>query len=74
MLNVLFKNKISAAFILGLGAAPLYTIQGCLVTDLANEYAAHTKEKIEACISKFFGIFMVIYQSRKKNFFEILYF
>jgi len=62
-LYVRWWTLIPAAFILGLGAAPLYTIQGCLVTDLANEYAAHTKEKIEACISKFFGIFMVIYQS-----------
>lgn len=54
-----------AGFLGGIASGPLWTIQGCMISDLANEYAFLSKEPVEAVISRFFGIFMIIFQFRK---------
>jgi MFS family permease len=49
-------------FLMGLVSGPLWTIQGCLIADLANYYVEVTRESLNAVMSEFFGIFMIIFQ------------
>jgi hypothetical protein len=49
-----------------------YSIQGSLVTYLANQYSVLSKENVEAVVSRFFGIFMIIFQSSELLFLSFM--
>lgn len=54
---------LPAAFLFGLVKSPLLTAQYSLLTGMGSLYAELTGANIEACITRFFGIFFLIFLS-----------
>jgi len=57
-----FYTLIPTAFILGLGAAPMWSAKCTYLTQVANRMAIINREDAEPYIVKFFGIFFFFFQ------------
>ena len=57
-----FYTLIPTAFILGLGAAPLWIAKCTYLTFIANKLAANEGTDPEPIVVKFFGIFFFLFQ------------
>lgn len=56
-------TMIPASIILGLGGAPLWTAKCAYLTTLASEYARQTGQKTVDVVTRFFGVFFMIFQT-----------
>lgn len=56
-------TMIPASIILGLGGAPLWTAKCAYLTILATEYARKTGQKPVDVVTRFFGVFFMIFQT-----------
>lgn len=56
-------TMIPASIVLGIGGAPLWTAKCAYLTILANEYAHATGQKTVDVVTRFFGIFFMIFQT-----------
>ncbi|KAK8779181.1 hypothetical protein V5799_019478 [Amblyomma americanum] len=54
---------IPASILMGLGGAPLWTSKCAYLTTVANEYAVKTRQKPEDVVTRFFGLFFMIFQT-----------
>ncbi|XP_023214108.1 protein unc-93 homolog A-like [Centruroides sculpturatus] len=54
---------IPTSIILGLGGAPLWTSKCSYLTHISIEYAQLTGNKVETIVTRFFGIFFMVFQS-----------
>jgi len=57
-----FASLIPTAFILGLGAAPMWSAKCTYLTQIANRMATINGDAVEPYIVKFFGIFFFFFQ------------
>lgn len=59
-----FGTLIPGAIILGLGAAPMWSAKCTYLTQVGNRYSQLSGEKTpEPCVSRFFGVFFMIFQT-----------
>jgi hypothetical protein len=56
---------IPGAVILGFGAAPVWSAKCAYLTNTGKEYAQLTKETETAVVTRFFGIFFMVFQLSK---------
>lgn len=58
-----WSTLIPTSILLGLGGAPLWTSKCSYLTHVSIEYAQLTGNQVEVIVSRFFGIFFMIFQS-----------
>ncbi|CAG0883173.1 unnamed protein product [Cyprideis torosa] len=58
-----FYTLIPGGIILGLGAAPMWSAKCTYLTQIAMKYSELSRERTEAVIVRFFGIFFLFFQS-----------
>ena len=58
-----FTRSLTAAALVGLSAAPLWTSKGSYLTDSGSVYASEKNLDKNAIINRFFGIFFTFFQS-----------
>ncbi|XP_071491048.1 protein unc-93 homolog A-like [Diadema antillarum] len=58
-----WATLIPASFLVGLGAAPLWTAKSTYLTTIAAAYAKLSGETIPSIVSRFWGIFFFFFQS-----------
>lgn len=58
-----WATLIPATIVQGLGGAPLWTAKCAYLTTMANDYAAQTRQKANDVVTRFFGLFFMIFQT-----------
>lgn len=58
-----WATLIPSTIVQGLGGAPLWTAKCAYLTTMANDYASQTRQKPNDVVTRFFGLFFMIFQT-----------